>query len=75
MTTVASAVIQDRVCDERLDEQIVLRGRRHHPRGWIADGRVRYRDDVVEGPEHAPKAFIGMLERRDFGKLVVTVGW
>ncbi|MEV5833317.1 NADP-dependent oxidoreductase [Nocardia sp. NPDC052112] len=42
--------------------------------GWIAEGRVRYREDVVEGLEHAPDAFIGMLEGRNFGKLVVRVG-
>ncbi|MFE7797419.1 NADP-dependent oxidoreductase [Nocardia sp. NPDC057440] len=42
--------------------------------GWIADGRVRYREDVVDGLEHAPEAFIGMLEGRNFGKVVVRVG-
>ncbi|WP_433755276.1 NADP-dependent oxidoreductase [Nocardia sp. CA-135398] len=42
--------------------------------GWIAEDRVRYREDVVEGLEHAPEAFIGMLEGRNFGKLVVRVG-
>jgi NADPH-dependent curcumin reductase CurA len=42
--------------------------------GWIADGRVRYREDIVDGLEHAPDAFIGMLEGRNFGKLVVRVG-
>ncbi|MGY4098991.1 NADP-dependent oxidoreductase [Nocardia sp. R16R-3T] len=42
--------------------------------GWIAEGRVRYREDVVEGLEQAPEAFIGMLEGRNFGKLVVRVG-
>ncbi|WP_328399749.1 NADP-dependent oxidoreductase [Nocardia sp. NBC_00403] len=42
--------------------------------GWIADGRVRYREDLVDGLEHAPEAFIGMLEGRNFGKVVVRVG-
>ncbi|MFI6368130.1 NADP-dependent oxidoreductase [Nocardia sp. NPDC050630] len=42
--------------------------------GWIAEDRVRYREDIVEGLEHAPEAFIGMLEGRNFGKLVVRVG-
>ena len=40
---------------------------------WIAEGRVKYREDVVEGLEAAPEAFIGMLEGRNFGKLVVRV--
>jgi hypothetical protein len=40
----------------------------------IADGRIRYREDFVDGLERAPEAFIGMLEGRNFGKLVVRVG-
>jgi NADPH-dependent curcumin reductase len=39
----------------------------------IADGRIRYREDIVDGLENAPKAFIGMLEGRNFGKLIVRV--
>ncbi|MFG1796056.1 NADP-dependent oxidoreductase [Nocardia sp. NPDC049149] len=41
--------------------------------GWIAEGRVNYLEDVTEGLEHAPEAFIGMLEGRNFGKVVVKV--
>jgi len=40
----------------------------------IADGRIRYREDFVNGLESAPEAFIGMLEGRNFGKLIVRVG-
>jgi NADPH-dependent curcumin reductase CurA len=40
---------------------------------WIASGRVKVREDVVEGLENAPAAFIGLLEGRNFGKLVVRV--
>lgn len=40
---------------------------------WIAAGRVKLREDVVDGLEHAPDAFIGLLEGRNFGKLVVRV--
>jgi NADPH-dependent curcumin reductase len=39
----------------------------------IAAGRIRYREDIVDGLEHAPGAFIGMLEGRNFGKLIVRV--
>jgi len=39
----------------------------------IADGRIRYREDFVEGLENAPEAFIGMLEGRNFGKLIVRL--
>lgn len=41
---------------------------------WIASGQVRYREDIVDGLEAAPQAFIGLLEGRNFGKLVVRVG-
>jgi hypothetical protein len=40
---------------------------------WIRDGRLRYREDVVDGIERAPEAFIGLLQGRNFGKLVVRV--
>jgi NADPH-dependent curcumin reductase len=40
----------------------------------IADGRIRYREDFVDGLENAPEAFIGVLEGRNFGKLIVRVG-
>jgi NADPH-dependent curcumin reductase len=40
----------------------------------IADGRIRYREDIVDGLENAPQAFIGMLEGRNFGKLIVRIG-
>jgi hypothetical protein len=39
----------------------------------IAEGRIRYREDFVDGLEKAPEAFIGMLEGRNFGKLIVRV--
>ena len=41
--------------------------------GWVRSGEVRYREDVVEGIENAPGAFIGLLEGRNFGKLLVRV--
>jgi NADPH-dependent curcumin reductase CurA len=42
--------------------------------GWIRQGKVRYREDIVEGLENAPEAFIGLLEGKNFGKLLVKVG-
>ncbi|SFR93266.1 hypothetical protein SAMN05216570_0806 [Dyella sp. OK004] len=41
--------------------------------GWLRDGQVRYREDIVDGLEHAPEAFIGLLKGRNFGKLLVRV--
>ncbi len=40
---------------------------------WLREGRVKYREDVVDGLENAPQAFLGLLEGRNFGKLVVRV--
>jgi len=41
--------------------------------GWIRDGSLKYREDVVEGLDNAVAAFQGLLEGRNFGKLVVKV--
>ena len=41
---------------------------------WVADGSVRYREDVVDGLENAVDAFRGLLTGRNFGKLLVRVG-
>ncbi len=40
---------------------------------WVLEGKIKYREDVVNGLENAPEAFIGLLEGRNFGKLVVRV--
>jgi len=39
----------------------------------LSDGRVRYTEDFVDGLDNAAEAFIGMLEGRNFGKLIVRV--
>ena len=40
---------------------------------WLAEGKIKFREQVVDGLENAPQAFIGMLEGRNFGKLVIRV--
>ncbi len=40
---------------------------------WVADGSVRYREDIVDGLESAPEAFRGLLTGRNFGKMVIRV--
>jgi hypothetical protein len=42
--------------------------------GWVREGRLKYREDVVVGLEKAPEAFIGLLQGKNFGKLLVRVG-
>ena len=41
--------------------------------GWLKDGRIRYREDIVDGFENAPRALIGLLRGENFGKLLVRV--
>jgi NADPH-dependent curcumin reductase CurA len=40
---------------------------------WLRDGKIKYREDVVEGLENAPQAFMGLLKGQNFGKLLVRV--
>jgi len=40
---------------------------------WLREGRLKYREDVVDGLEAAPAALIGVLEGRNFGKMLVSV--
>lgn len=40
---------------------------------WVREGKIKYREDLVDGLEKAPQAFIGLLEGRNFGKLIVRV--
>ncbi|MET0449401.1 MAG: NADP-dependent oxidoreductase [Aeromicrobium sp.] len=42
--------------------------------GWVADGSLQYREDVVDGLENTPEAFNGLLTGKNFGKLLVKVG-
>jgi NADPH-dependent curcumin reductase CurA len=40
---------------------------------FVREGRVKYREDIVEGLERAPEAFIGLLRGKNFGKMLVRV--
>jgi len=41
--------------------------------GWVRDGSLRYKEDIVDGLANAPEAFMGLLAGRNFGKLLVRV--
>jgi len=41
---------------------------------WRRDGRLRYREDVIDGIERMPEAFLRLLSGKNFGKQLVRVG-
>ena len=41
--------------------------------GWVAGGKIKYRETVANGLENAPKAFIGLLKGENFGKQLVKL--
>ena len=41
---------------------------------WLKAGRIKVREDIIDGLEHAPAAFTGLLRGDNFGKLVIRVG-
>jgi NADPH-dependent curcumin reductase CurA len=40
---------------------------------WVADGNIKVHEDFVVDLEIAPRAFIGLLEDKNFGKLIVRL--
>ncbi|WP_288843282.1 NADP-dependent oxidoreductase [uncultured Deefgea sp.] len=40
---------------------------------WLSDGKIKFKEDLVQGLENTPEAFMGLLEGKNFGKLVVRV--
>ncbi|KKD58075.1 NADP-dependent oxidoreductase [Grimontia sp. AD028] len=40
---------------------------------WLMEGKMQYKEQIVEGLDAAPEAFMGLLEGKNFGKLVVKV--
>jgi NADPH-dependent curcumin reductase CurA len=40
---------------------------------WLRDGRLKYREDIVDGLEQAPPAFLKLFDGENFGKLLVRV--
>lgn len=40
---------------------------------WVQEGKIHYREQIIDGLENAPEAFIGLLEGKNFGKVVIRV--
>jgi NADPH-dependent curcumin reductase CurA len=41
--------------------------------GWLREGRVHYREQVIDGLENAPQGLMALLRGENFGKLIVRV--
>jgi len=64
--TIRGFIVSDHV--DRMPQFLADCGR------WVREGRLKYREDVVEGLDRAPEAFIGLLRGRNVGKMLVQVG-
>ena len=40
---------------------------------WVKNGSLEYKEDIIDGIENAPKAFIGMMNGNNFGKLLIRL--
>jgi NADPH-dependent curcumin reductase CurA len=41
--------------------------------GWLREGRIKYREDITDGLENAPRELIGLLRGENFGKKIIRV--
>ncbi|WP_026317562.1 NADP-dependent oxidoreductase [Ahrensia kielensis] len=41
--------------------------------GWVKEGKIKYREEMIDGLEQAPSAFIGLLRGEAFGKRVIKI--
>jgi NADPH-dependent curcumin reductase CurA len=41
--------------------------------GWMKQGKIKYREDIVSGLENAPRAFLGLFRGENTGKRLVLV--
>ena len=40
---------------------------------WLDNKKIKWKEDIVEGLENAPKAFIGLMNGNNFGKLLIKI--
>jgi NADPH-dependent curcumin reductase CurA len=64
-----SLVLRGYIYSEFVDEHYDAFLQEIGPR--VRSGAIRYQEDIVDGLEKAPEAFIGMLAGRNFGKALV----
>ena len=40
---------------------------------WIAEGKIRWKETIVDGIENGPEAFIGLFKGENLGKMIVRI--
>jgi hypothetical protein len=40
---------------------------------WVREGRIKYREDIVDGLENAVETWLGLFRGANFGKLLIRV--
>jgi NADPH-dependent curcumin reductase len=40
---------------------------------WLREGRIKYKEDITDGLENAPRELIGLLRGKNFGKKIIRV--
>ena len=45
-----------------------------HLAAWQQAGKLRFKEDVLDGFEHMPEAFLRLMHGKNFGKQIVRVG-
>lgn len=41
---------------------------------WLAEGKIKFKEDITQGLENAPRELIGLLKGENFGKKVIQIG-
>ncbi|MGN6346844.1 MAG: NADP-dependent oxidoreductase, partial [Candidatus Nitrosocosmicus sp.] len=40
---------------------------------WIKDGKIKWKETIIQGLENSPKAFIGLFKGENFGKMLIKI--
>lgn len=62
--------LQGFVVNDHLDRMPAFRA---DLKGWLAEGRITWRETVVDGIENTPAAFIGLFRGKNVGKMLVRL--